>query len=55
MADRTALGMIGLMLCAATLAVMTIGGVVISGHLSGGIQLDDGLRVTVTLPGIAAR
>lgn len=53
MADRNALGMIGLMLCAATLAVMTIGGVVVGGHLSGHAQIDDGARVTVSLPGVA--
>jgi len=55
MADRNALGMIGLLLCAATLAVMTIGGVVIGSHLSGGLELDDGLRVAASLPIVAAR
>lgn len=49
MADRTALGAIGLMLAAATLAVMTIGGVVITDHLNGRLHLDDSVRV-VALP-----
>lgn len=52
MADRNALGLIGLMLCAATLAVMTIGGLVVGDHLSGRVQLDDALRVTASFPGV---
>jgi hypothetical protein len=49
MADRTALGAIGLMLGAATLAVLMIGGVVVTDHLNGRLQLDDSVRV-VALP-----
>lgn len=49
MADRSALSRIGLMLGAATMMVMMIGGVVISDHLSGRMQLDDNVRV-VGLP-----
>lgn len=53
MADRTALGMIGLMLGAATIFVVMVGGVVVGDHLTGRLQIDDGLRVA-TLP-VAAR
>lgn len=50
MADRTALGMIGLMLGAATIFVMMVGGVVIGDHLTGRLHMDEvGLRVA-TLP-----
>lgn len=49
MADRTALGMIGLMLGAATILVVMVGGVVVGDHLTGRLHIDDGLRV-VTLP-----
>ena len=41
MADRTALGRIGLMLGAATMAVMMIGSVVVTSHLTGRLQIDD--------------
>ena len=50
MADKNALGMIGRMRCAATLMVMTIGGVVIGDHLSGRVHFDEGMRVTASLP-----
>jgi len=46
MADRTALGMIGLMLGAATIMVATVGGLVISDHLSGRLQIEDRLSVS---------
>lgn len=49
MADKTALGTIGLMLCAATFFVMTVGAMVVNDHLSGRLHLDDTVRV-VTLP-----
>ena len=45
MADRTALGRIGLILGAATMAVMMIGSVVVTDHLTGRLQIDDGLSV----------
>lgn len=43
MADRSALGMIGLLLGAATLFVMMMGAVVVADHLSGKLHLEDGL------------
>jgi len=43
MADRTALGRIGMMLGAATMMVMTIGTLVVTDHLTGRLQIDDGL------------
>ncbi len=46
MADKTALGMIGLMLCGATLLVMTVGGIVVGDHLTGRLQLDSGIQVS---------
>ena len=49
MADRNALGRIGLMLGAATIMVMMIGTVVVTDHLNGRMQIDDGLSV-VSLP-----
>lgn len=49
MADRTALGMIGLMLGVATMFVMMVGGVVVGDHLTGRLHIDEGLRVA-TLP-----
>ena len=42
MADRSALGMIGLLLVAATVLVMTIGTVVVSDYSSGRLHMDDG-------------
>jgi hypothetical protein len=48
MADRNALGMIGLLLCAATLLVLAIGGIVVSDHLMGRAQIDDGFRTMVS-------
>jgi len=52
MADRTALGRIGLMLGAATMAVMMIGTVVVTDHLTGRLHIDDGLYVA-SLPATA--
>jgi hypothetical protein len=52
MADRNALGRIGIMLGAATMAVMMVGAVVVTDHLTGRLQIDDGLRV-VSLPAAA--
>jgi hypothetical protein len=52
MADRSALGKIGLLLGAATFFVMMIGTVVVADHLSGRLHIDDG--VTTVLP-VAAR
>jgi hypothetical protein len=44
MADRGALGRIGMMLGAATVAVMMVGAVIVTDHLTGRLQSDDGLR-----------
>jgi hypothetical protein len=52
MADRYALGMIGLMLCTATVFIMMVGAVVVNDHLSGRLQLDDNLPVA-SLPSAA--
>ena len=52
MADRTALGRIGLMLGAATMAVMMIGSVVVNDHLTGRLHIDDGLYIA-SLPATA--
>jgi len=52
MADRHALGAIGLMLGAATLAVMMVATLVVGDHLTGRLELDDAARV-VTLPAAA--
>lgn len=49
MADRHALGAIGLLFGVATLAVMMIGTVVVGDHLTGRLQLEDAVQV-VTLP-----
>ena len=43
MADRTALGRIGLMLGAAAMAVTMIGSMVVTDYLTGRLQIDDGL------------
>ena len=42
MADRNALGMIGLLFGATTLFVMMMGAVVVADHLSGKLQIEDG-------------
>lgn len=49
MADRNALGTIGLMLSAATVAVMMVGALVVTDHLTGRLTFDDNMRV-VSLP-----
>ena len=46
MADRSALGMIGLLFGATTLFVMMMGAVVVAGHLSGKSHIEDGVAVT---------
>jgi hypothetical protein len=43
MADRNALGMIGLLFGAATLFVMMAGGIVVADHLTGKLHIEDGL------------
>jgi hypothetical protein len=43
MADRNALGRIGLMLGAATMMVMMVGAFVVTDHLTGRLQIDEGL------------
>jgi predicted cobalt transporter CbtA len=52
MADKSALGLIGLMLCTTTALVMMIGVVVVNDHLTGRLQIDDNLSV-VALPSTA--
>jgi hypothetical protein len=52
MADRSGLGIIGLMLGTATFLVMMIGTVVVSDHLTGKLQIDDGMSA-VTLSSAA--
>jgi hypothetical protein len=52
MADKSALGLIGLMLCTTTALVMMIGAVVVNDHLTGRLQIDDTLSV-VALPSMA--
>ena len=47
MADRNALGMIGLFFGATTLFVMMMGAVVVAEHLTGKLQFEDGLAVTM--------
>jgi len=49
MADKNALGAIGLMLCAATVMVMVVGSVVIKGHLDGTAHLEETVQI-VALP-----
>jgi hypothetical protein len=43
MADRIALGKIGLLLGVATMMVMMIGAFVVTDHLIGRLQIDDGM------------
>jgi hypothetical protein len=52
MTDRNALGLIGLLLGAATIVVTMIGAVVVGDHLSGKLHIDDGLGA-VSLPATA--
>jgi hypothetical protein len=49
MADRSALGTIGLLLGFATIAVMMVGALVVTEHVTGRLQIDGGLSV-VGLP-----
>jgi hypothetical protein len=49
MADRSALGKIGLMLGAATMMVMMVGAFVVTDHLTGRLHIDDGMS-EVSLP-----
>jgi hypothetical protein len=52
MADRSALGKIGLMLGAATMMVMMVGVLVVTDHLTGRLHIDDGFQA-VSLPSAA--
>ncbi|MDO9411215.1 MAG: hypothetical protein Q7T81_01390 [Pseudolabrys sp.] len=45
MADRSALGMIGLLFGATTLFVMMMGAVVVADHLSGKLNLEEGTEI----------
>jgi hypothetical protein len=45
MADRNALGKIGLMLGAATMMVMMVGAFVVTDHLTGRLHIDDGMGI----------
>jgi len=47
MADKRALGMIGLMLCTVTVLVMTVGAVVVGDHLTGQMRIDDGVPIAM--------
>ncbi|MCF8477341.1 MAG: hypothetical protein K9G60_09930 [Pseudolabrys sp.] len=49
MADRNALGMIGLLFGAATLVVMMAGAIVVGDHLTGRLKIDDGLSAALPL------
>lgn len=44
MADRNALGLIGLLFGVATLIVMMTGAVVVGDHLTGRMHIDDGFK-----------
>lgn len=46
MADRNALGLIGLLFGATTLFVMMAGAYVVVDHLTGRLHIDDGLAAT---------
>ena len=48
MADRNALGLIGLMLGAATMFVVSVGAVVVTDHMSGRLTLVDGAQAMQT-------
>lgn len=50
MADRSALGRIGLMLGAATMMVMMIGTVVVTDHLTGRMQMEENAQVVSLSP-----
>lgn len=52
MADRSALGAIGLMLSFATIAVMMVGALVVTEHVTGRLQVDDSVSM-VGLPSAA--
>jgi hypothetical protein len=47
MADKRALGMIGLMMSIVTLLVMTVGAVVVGDQLTGRLQIDDGTSIAM--------
>jgi len=52
MADRNGLGMIGVMLGAATLLVLLVGSLVVGETMTGRVQIDDSVGA-VTLPAAA--
>lgn len=47
MVDKNALGMIGLMLCTATVLVTMVGAVVVNDHLTGRLHIEDDLSTAV--------
>jgi hypothetical protein len=49
MADKRALGMIGLMLCTVTLLVMSVGAVLVGDHLTGRLQIDDSAPIAMVV------
>ncbi len=49
MADKNVLGMIGLMLCAATVLVTMVGVIVVNSQLTGQLQTDDNSPAAVVL------
>jgi hypothetical protein len=52
MADRNALGKIGLMLGAATMMVMMVGAFIVTDHLTGRLHIDEGLSVASLPSGV---
>ena len=52
MADRSALGMIGALLGAATVAVTLIGILVVTGYVGGRMTLDDNIQVMASAPNL---
>ena len=48
MPDRSSLGIIGFLFCGITAAVVLIGALVVTDHLSGRLSLDSPLRAGVT-------
>lgn len=53
MADKHALGIIGLMLCTATMLVTMAGAVVVGDHLTGRLHIDEMPATLAALPSTA--
>jgi hypothetical protein len=54
-ADKNALGVIGLMLCAATVLVTMVGAIVVNDHLSGRLHIEDNWPIAAVALPTAAR